>query len=395
MDVLPCFVAVTQAAAGRVYTNRTLAGFCQVNAADPLQALAAAGRLYRPDRTLFPGDDLPDRAAAISGAGQTNVEIAVRRPDGSERLTIWDAVCLDMAEGRVGIATGRDITDERELAQSRQDWLSAASHDLRSPTTTVLLALQLAQRKLSALEKAPTLEVLAETRRQLELAEAKTRSLVGRMDLLLSAAAADAGQVHDASTDIPIHLGDLAAQAVREFEKLTNRHALVVRRPPGRVIATGNETRLRQVLSNLIENAIKYSPDGGSIEIEARAVQTDEAIRLGMPDTISSGTWALVEVRDQGIGIRPEDVPHVFDRFRRGGGPAAAIRGTGLGLYMSRVIVEAHGGHIWVAGDSQGGEAKHRGATVRFALPITRDVPAVAEHVQKETVMRHSGERRP
>src|SRR6267143_4840394 len=98
-------------------------------------------------------------------------------------------------------------------------------------------------------------------------------------------------------------------------------------------IVTGDRDRLVQVVSNLVNNAVKYSPDGGMVTLSTRA----------------EGGFALISVADTGLGIPPDEIGHVFERFRRvRSGAAQSIPGTGLGLAIVKQIVEMHGGKIWV-----------------------------------------------
>src|SRR5437879_11757229 len=105
-------------------------------------------------------------------------------------------------------------------------------------------------------------------------------------------------------------------------------------------IVAGDRDRLIQVISNLVNNAVKYSPEGGTVTLTSRA----------------EGHYALVSVTDTGIGIPPEDIGHVFERFRRvRSGIAQSIPGTGRGLTIVKQIVEVNGGRIWVEGDMKRG----------------------------------------
>ena len=112
-------------------------------------------------------------------------------------------------------------------------------------------------------------------------------------------------------------------------------------------IILGDEDRLAQVLSNLISNAIKYSPSGGEIRVSGQV----------RPEQV------IVCVRDEGPGIAVDDIPHIFDRFYRASDASRTTKGAGLGLYLARAVVEAHGGRIWV--DPKPGA----GARICFSLP--------------------------
>ncbi len=124
-----------------------------------------------------------------------------------------------------------------------------------------------------------------------------------------------------------------------KFRTQTDKHPIVVDFPPGFPVVVADEDRLGQVLSNLLSNAIKYSPAGGEIRIVGQV----------RPDQI------IICVQDQGPGIAPGDIPHIFDRFYRSDSASRTTKGAGLGLYLTRAVVEAHFGRIWVDPRPEGG----------------------------------------
>jgi signal transduction histidine kinase len=140
---------------------------------------------------------------------------------------------------------------------------------------------------------------------------------------------------------------------VQEAQRRTEKHRIVVDFPPDFPIVEGDQRWIKQVFRNILENAIRYSPDGGLIVIrgEIRAADT------------------VVSVADQGIGISPEDLVPIFEKYFRVRSAADYhVAGTGLGLPVARAIVEAHKGRIWI--ESKLGE----GSTVFFSLPKAKGV---------------------
>ena len=161
---------------------------------------------------------------------------------------------------------------------------------------------------------------------------------------LLDASRLQAGGLKPNLADIS--LPDLAERLAERFRTQSKRHTILVDFPVKFPVILADENRIGQVLSNLISNALKYAPDG-EIRIQGQV----------RPEQV------IITVSDQGPGIDPADIPYIFDRFYRSDKAVRKTKGAGLGLYLAKAIIEAHGGRIWV--DSQPGS----GARVCFSLP--------------------------
>ena len=410
-DAMSDLVVTCDANGFVTYMNPALRAFLQHDIAShlPPERHPEAYGTYHPDGTLFAPDDLPLQTTRSTGEPQHNVEMLLRRPDGTERLVIWDAQPLRDSTGALlgAMAVGHDVTDDYALAQAREDWLATAAHDLRSPTTAILGNVQLARRTAARLARAladgkPD-EVedeheqlvkahIARLTRNLELVEARTHDLLRYMSTLLDASASVGGTLTLFPAPDGIELRAVVQTAVEHIRQVTSRHRVVTHLPEAPVLVDGDEVRLRQVMDNLLSNALKYSPDGGQITV---SLKLDDAPPRHRPTSAAEASesaerWATVCVAAAGMGIPPGDIEHIFERYRRASGPASKVRGTGIGLYASRAIVEAHGGHIWVErtatpssdappvpvaeeGDTCSGRepsAQWHGTVIAFAIPL-------------------------
>jgi signal transduction histidine kinase len=238
--------------------------------------------------------------------------------------------------------------DLERVLRARDDFLAVAAHELRTPLAAVIGWAQHIQREL----RRGGGEGAAE---QLEVVIRQARRLARLVNNLI-----DIGNIQQGTLRLYLQgedLGALVEQAVGEARGLYPDHTfrLTPLTAPPRVRA--NADALRQVLFNVFENATKFSPEGGEVEVR---VQT------------TAGAARII-VRDHGVGIAPEDLPHVFDYYRSGVRNTASrpFGGLGVGLYLSRALVEAQGGHIAVenAGAMQG-------TVVSITLPLAGpDVP--------------------
>ena len=182
-------------------------------------------------------------------------------------------------------------------------------------------------------------------RDSLEVIEEEADRLTELIDNLLDASRLQAGALSMNLSDVAMNV--LAERIAERFRTQTNRHTIGVEFSDNFPVILGDEDRLGQVLSNLVSNAIKYSRSGGKIMIS----------RQTRPKQV------IICVRDDGPGIAVDDIPHIFDRFYRASDASKTTKGAGLGLYLARAVIEAHGGRIWV--DPKPGD----GARICFSLP--------------------------
>lgn len=176
-----------------------------------------------------------------------------------------------------------------------------------------------------------------------------TNRLVELTEDLLDVTRLQAGrlELHSEPTDLVA----LVQRTVARFRVTTEQHRIAVNAAPEHIVIMADPRRIEQVLSNLINNAIKYSPDGGDVEI---SVQEDQKANA-----------ALLSVRDHGIGIPAHQQGRIFSRFMRADNAHAYnIGGTGLGLYLCRELVERHGGRIWFE------SVEGQGSTFCVSLPL-------------------------
>jgi signal transduction histidine kinase len=161
----------------------------------------------------------------------------------------------------------------------------------------------------------------------------------------------------------------LVQQAAADQQRMTERHRLRVESALPTLVGTWDAARLRRVLDNLLANAVKYSPAGGEVTV---SLETADRVPTGPQEDPMGGqgrAWAVLQVRDQGVGIPAADQAHIFERFWRGGN-VGHIAGRGLGLAGVRHIVQQHGGSI----DLQSQEGAGSTFTIRLPLdPTARD----------------------
>ncbi|MDP3185701.1 MAG: ATP-binding protein [Anaerolineales bacterium] len=235
------------------------------------------------------------------------------------------------------IVTVRDITKFRTAEEIKNTFVSIISHELKTPVALIKGYVSTLRREDATWDRAIVKD-------SLRVIEEETDRLTTMIEDLLDASRLQAGGLKPNLADIS--LPDLAERLAERFRTQTDHHTLVIDFPKKFPVILADEKRIEQVLANLLSNAIKYSP-GGEIRISGQA----------RPEQV------IITVNDAGSGIDPGDIPYIFDRFYRAEKAVRRTKGAGLGLYLARAIVEAHGGRIWVD------PKPNTGARICFSLP--------------------------
>lgn len=276
----------------------------------------------------------------------TNDLVAVTRefePGTISRLHLR-ACCAPVhtATGKVfgSVTVFEDVTTRKQVEQLKSEFVSMLAHELRAPLAAIEQMIH-AARSCSAEERRGHF---------LDRIQKRTRSLLQMIENLLNLSRLDAGST--IFTLEPARGDEILAEVVELMRpRAEEKNIRLVNISPGNQwwIRVDQE-QIRGMFINILDNAVKYTPEGGDVNISVEL----------------TGDQAVVSITDTGIGIPPENLPHVFDRFYRvKGGATRGITGSGLGLSLAKRIVEAHRGHIDV--ESQPG----RGTTFKVSLPLT------------------------
>jgi signal transduction histidine kinase len=264
-------------------------------------------------------------------------------------------------------ATFNDMIARLEhMLESQRRLLADTSHELRNPITII--------RGNLALLRRPS---IAETTRKEAIVEAEEEAArMGRLvgDLLLLARA-DAGEEPSLQREL-VDVGELAAEVVDQSRPTADGRLLTLDRD-GACMVLGDRDRLKQLLANLVENAIRYTPAGGRINVSVHATalqQRSAPVRSRIARESGPTPMAILTISDSGIGISPTDLPHVFERFYRADkARSRAHGGTGLGLSIAQYVAQAHGGSIEAFSDGT-----NRGSTFTVRLPLASEIEVKA-----------------
>jgi PAS domain S-box-containing protein len=261
-------------------------------------------------------------------------------------LTANSALVADDQGQPVGVVTVlSDVTLLQELSDMKTEFVSMVSHELRTPLTSIQ---GFAQTLRYDVDGHFDQDARAEF---LEIIEGECQRLLTMINELLDASRIEAGRALALNWG-QVSIPEILDKVVKLQAAAATRHEFALDLTPDFPLIEADRDRIEQVLTNIVSNAIKYSPDGGTVRISGRRRNGE----------------VLVSVADEGLGMNEAQLGLLFQRYQRAESDASRrIRGTGLGLYLTRGLVEAHGGRIWAESAGPG-----KGSTFSFLLPIKR-----------------------
>ena len=333
-------------------TARDLIGLTDADLGLSLTDLAGKFQLRdAADGTLVSPTDTP-LARALAGDRSSGVYAIVDPRDGARRELEVNARPVPGADGGIvaAVATIHDLTEIRRAEHDKEQFLSIVSHELRTPLTPLKALAQLLRSRLRRARDTGTPIDEASFERNLAAIERQVDRMNNLVNDLLSVSRAERGTLRKETLpfDLSAVVRDVAQRYVAATEE-EGRYRFSIE-APAELRYEGDPSRVEQLLLNLIGNAVKYSPNGGAVRVvlEHRDGQ------------------ALLTIADDGIGILPEDLPLLGAPYVRGTGRAATFAGTGVGLYVAKLVAEAHGGSLALESEGEG-----KGTTVRVRLPLS------------------------
>jgi PAS domain S-box-containing protein len=280
-------------------------------------------------------------AEIIAGKPASGFENRYTRKDGSQIDILWSATWSNTEQ--LMFCVGRDNTERKEVERLKNEFVATVSHELRTPLTSLRGFSEILLRKACSPEK---------QRQYLTIIQNESKRLTNLINDFLDLQRIESGRQNYSFE--PIDLTPILHETAALFAKADSQHSIRVEVADFLPDVKADGDRIRQVLSNLVSNAIKYSPAGGEVVISA---SQQEAV-------------VQISVSDQGLGITPEAIPRLFTKFYRvDSANTRKIGGTGLGLALAKEIVEAHDGQIWVESEFE------QGSTFCFTLPQALRVP--------------------
>jgi PAS domain S-box-containing protein len=250
------------------------------------------------------------------------------------------SVIRDQMGRAAGVVTIlHDVTKDREISQQKSDFLSMSAHELKSPLTAVrgFAELLLDRPELKEAEKKKFLENIVH----------QSISLTNLINDLLDLSKIESG-VGFALNKTPIKIGKVINRIFSQFQLAKKNHTFNLCLPKPDIQLIADPDKITRILQNILSNAVKYSPKGGEIIITGQ---------------IQTGFYQI-SIQDQGLGMTPQHLAHIFEKFYRADASQEEIEGTGLGMTIVKQLVEMHGGKIWIK------STFGQGTTVYFTLPL-------------------------
>jgi PAS domain S-box-containing protein len=324
LDQMPEGVIVTDSSGEVRLENQTMQAFAlKTGQHDPFGQPLHFDLRY-PDGEPVPPDDYPRIRAIVDGVATKGRELALRHPDGRlVPVLVSAAPVYDEQGNRSGaVAIYQDITTLKNLERLREEWSSIVAHDLRQPLGVIALDADALAGMLDSGHFEECSKVIGRLRRS-------TKNMNKMIDDLLDVSRIEAHRLSIDCADI-----DLAAwldELVERLSGLASGHPLTLSKTVDTAPVCVDVARIEQVLGNLVSNAAKHGEPGAEIGISLSR-QDDEFV---------------VAVTNRGRGIPVEELPRLFERFSRSAATSRSVAGLGLGLYICKGLVEAHGGRIW------------------------------------------------
>jgi signal transduction histidine kinase len=300
---------------------------------------------------------------ALNGKTVKNQELVAGKAEERVPLTLSISAAPLLDTGKVAsrpigvVAVLNDITSNKQVERLKDDFVSVVSHELRTPLTAIKgytqhLVRRIEKRLHKTNEQQPYQKTNPELPeiydlRSLSIIQSQTDHLERLVNDLLDLSQVQWGQLHLQYETF--FLADLLTDIVRSIQVSTEQHTITLEIQADDTKIIADRARVGQVIGNILDNAVKYSPHGGQVIVNLQRYDD----------------YYHISITDQGIGIHPEHFDHIFERFYRVHDTASQhYSGIGLGLYVARAIINGHGGRIWLA-NNQG-----MGSTFHFTLPI-------------------------
>jgi PAS domain S-box-containing protein len=295
---------------------------------------------FRVNKSL-PQKDWPIIRALTRGEIIQDQEVEFIRSDKKTLHLKVNAAPIKNRNKRIisAVSTLYDVTQEKELEQRKDDFINMASHELKTPITSMKLYIDLLLSRIKSYDDEKATKTLSSIKSQ-------TEKLQGLVNDLLDVSRIQTGKLHFNNEVFSINT--LIQETIELLQDITRKHTILFHNKSD-IFVFGDRFRIYQVFTNLITNAIKYSPEGGKIIVHVR----------------KEGEKATVSVQDFGIGIAKEQKNKIFERlYQVSDTKTNTFPGLGMGLFISKEIIKRHKGRIWVE------SVKGKETTFFFSLPI-------------------------